>query len=84
MELSTHAANRMAQRGISKEMLNIIFKYGEIENAGNGCQKVFLGKRECNIVVREIKRLMRGIDNAKNGCVVFTDDTVVTIYKVNV
>ena len=81
MELTRHAGKRTRQRGFSKLALDIIKQYGNCENAPGGATKVFLGKREHQDVVSELKKAIQALDKAKGGTLIVEGDDILTVYK---
>ena len=72
---------RRHQRGLSKSVLDIIQKYGRSENAPAGIQRLFIGKKEHQEIVTELKRTIQIMDKVK-GCYIIINNSRVSIdYK---
>lgn len=62
-------------------IIDIILNKGKEEHAPGGAIKIFIGKREYQAVVTELKRAIQVMDRAKNATVIINDDRVLTVYK---
>lgn len=81
MKTTRHAFQRMNQRGITGEMIDIVLHYGEVSQDK---AKSTLGKKAAEKVLahlqQEIKVVKKVLD--KGGVVVVVqDDTVITTYN---
>ncbi len=79
MQTTLHIQQRMSQRGISREMVNLALTYGSSEH-----DKYILGRKETLELLeanqREAKLLKKVLD--KGGLVVITDgDAMITTYN---
>ena len=81
MYLTHHAETRCNQRGINREVLEIIQRYGRMSHAPGGVEKYFYGAKEHQIVVSELKRTMKLLERAKNGTLIIAGDDIITSYK---
>lgn len=81
MNFTRHASERTQQRGFSKEIIEIILKYGGLVNAGGGAIKVRLGKKEHQRAISELKKTIQILDKAKGGNLIIGGDDVITLYK---
>lgn len=71
-----HIEKRMAQRGISQAMLDLVLRYGEEGRAG----RVFLNRKSVAQLLRDYRELMRILD--KGGVeVVVEGDALITAYN---
>lgn len=82
MEYSKHALVRMSQRGLSHELVSLIYNFGTPEYANNGAVKITLKKRdliELNSCFNGKKQL---IDKAKRKVLILTYDenSLITAY----
>lgn len=75
MHHTKHIEKRMAQRGISKAMVDLVLNYGE--EAGD---KVILGQRSAKRLLEEMRTLLKIID--KGGVTVVTQgEALITAYN---
>lgn len=82
MEYSKHASARMSQRGLSHELVSLIYNFGTSEYAKNGAVKITLKKRdlvELNSCFQGKKQLL---DKAKRKVLILTHDekSLITVY----
>jgi hypothetical protein len=81
MKLTQHAQKRSRQRGFSKQIIDIIMSQGRKKNAPGGAMKIFIGRRECQAVISELKRAIQVMDRAKDATMIIKDDRILTVYK---
>lgn len=81
MKLTKHAEKRIRQRGFSYFSLEIIENFGRYESAPGNATKVFLGKKECQQMISELKRHIQLIERAKGSTIIISGDTLLTVYK---
>ena len=81
MLMTEHARIRGRQRGFSKQVIDIILKNGKKLNAPGEAMKLFIGKREYQAVVSELKRAIQAMDKAKNTTLIIADNRILTVYK---
>ena len=81
MNLTKHAKIRQRQRGMGQDILDIILRYGRVEYQKGDSEKIFLGKRESNEIIRELKHAIKLIERSKGGTVILAQDQIVTVYK---
>lgn len=81
MKMTAHAIARMNQRGISPEAIDLILKYGSCKQARGGSVGVFLGNKQRQEIISQLKKSIQLIDKAKNGFVILKDDCILTTYK---
>ena len=81
MNITDHAQKRINQRGFSNHVLGIILEHGDRGYAPGGATKIFLGKKEYQKVVGELKRAIQIMDKAKGGNLILQDDCILTVYK---
>lgn len=81
MKLSKHAKVRSQQRALPQDVLQVVMKHGRISHAPGGTYKLFFGNRECALAISDLKKVIKTLERAKGGTLVFGDDQVVTVYK---
>lgn len=81
MKITKHATERLQQRGISIDSLEIIWKYGRESFAHGGAQRYFFGKKECHDAISEFKKMIQLLERTKDGTLVVANGKLVTVYK---
>jgi len=81
MQKTRHAKWRQKQRGMSEFILKLIECYGRYEAAPGGAVRVFLGDREYQTIVGEIKWQIQQLDKARRGILIVKGDQLITLYK---
>jgi len=81
MKLTQHAEKRSQQRGFSKQIIDIILSRGRNRCAPGGAMKIFIGRREYQAVISELKRAIQVMDKAKDSVLIINDDMILTVYK---
>ena len=81
MKLTKHFEKRKRQRGFSGFVTDVILRYGIVRDAAGGAIKVFLGHRQYQEIISELKRAIQLLDKAKGGQIVIKDDAILTVYK---
>ena len=81
MILSRHASMRMQQRGIPESAIDIIAIHGRVVQERNGAERIYLGRKESETIVRELKKMIREVERARGGSVIVNYDKIVTVYK---
>ena len=81
MKITDHAQKRINQRGFSKSILDIIMKNGVNEKAAGGATRIFLGKKEYQKTVGELKQAIQLLDKVKGGNVIICDDRILSVFK---
>lgn len=79
MRLTQHAHQRMAQRGITRPMIDLVLEYGDLEQ-----DKAFLDKKRAQQVIHELEGKLRTAKKifGKGGCVVVeADNAILTTYN---
>jgi len=79
MKKTLHIQQRMSQRGINSEMVDLVLNYGRLEQ-----DRYVLGRKEAQNLLRSFQRkqreLMKVMD--KGGVVVVAkDDSLITTYN---
>ena len=81
MKLTNHANKRVQQRGFSKQVIDIILNKGRGQFAPGGATKIFIGKKEYQAVVTELKRAIQIMDKAKDATLIINEGRILTVYK---
>ena len=76
LTLTRHARERCQQRGIRPADLDLVLDLGAETDVG-----VFLGRREADVMIARLKRLIRHIERTKNTCIAAEHGAVITVYK---
>lgn len=79
MQTSNHAKQRMSQRGVSREMVDLVLTHGAVEN-----DRYVMSRKEADRLIEEMQRDLRVLQKIrdKGGVVVVsTDDTLITTYN---
>jgi hypothetical protein len=79
LQLTKHALQRMNQRGITKQMIELALSYGKFVK-----DKVVLGKKEIKRLIRKYPNLKTDLLKLfdKGGLVVVLEDNyIITLYK---
>ena len=81
MNLTTHAKQRMQQRGISRETVDYVLTYGRVSHDHHGGRVIWLDKRsKAQIGKAEGWRVVRELDKHLNAFVVMdSNGLVVTV-----
>ena len=71
MNLTTHAQQRMQQRGITRETVDYVLTYGRVSHDNHGGRVVWLDKRSrLRMEQVEGRRLLRRLDKSLNAYVI--------------
>jgi hypothetical protein len=79
MHTTQHAMQRMGQRGVSRDMINLVLEYGEREQ-----DKLILGRKQAQRLLEERQKEMKVLKKIldKGGLVVVAaNDALITIYN---
>lgn len=79
MQFTHHAWQRMAQRGITRSMIDLVLEYGEVEQ-----DKAVLDKKNAQQLIRKLEEKLRTAKKIldKGGCVVVeVDNAILTTYN---
>lgn len=79
MQFTRHAHQRMAQRGITRSMIDLVLEFGEVEQ-----DKAVLDKKHAQQLIRELEKKLRTAKKIldKGGCVVVeADNAILTTYN---
>lgn len=81
MKTTMHLKQRMSQRGINREMIDLVLNYGRIEQ-----DKYILGRKEAQTLLGSFQRMEKELKKVldKGGVVVVAkDDALITTYTYN-
>jgi hypothetical protein len=81
MKMTMHAKLRLQQRGFSKHVIDIILDKGRMQNAAGSATKFFLGRKERQEIVAELKRIIQLMDKAEGATIIIKDGHILTLYK---
>jgi hypothetical protein len=81
MKLTSHGLKRKRQRGFSSHSLEFIEKYGRYGKAPGGMTEIFLGKRESQDLIQQLKRDINLLEKLAGSIVITTGDLIITMYK---
>lgn len=79
MQTTFHARQRMSQRGITREMIDLVLEYGQVSQ-----DKAVLGRKDAQALLLRLQQQMRVLKKVldKGGVVVVADnDRVITTYN---
>ncbi len=80
MNISKHAIRRCQQRGISKDLIDLIIKFGTPQCKPGGALEFSVIKKDKSRMISHLKRLMNSIDKIANKGVLVIDEQVITVY----
>lgn len=84
MNVSKHADLRSQQRGISKEIIDVIITFGEKKRKPGNVWEFIVTKKKKQKMIKEIKHLLQLFDKSINKSVLVSDDdTIITTYIKN-
>jgi len=78
---TSHAINRMQQRGLPDFIMGIVEECGRMEHAPGGVYRMFLGKRDIHELRHKLKRVIQMLDKACGVTMIIDGDTLITTYK---
>lgn len=74
---SKHAALRMIQRGLSKNIVELLVSYGSCRSAGRGAESVFFTKSALEEIKNDLGfEVYKECEKCKNAYVVISNDNV--------
>ena len=79
LKLTKHALQRMNQRGITKNMIELALDYGKFVK-----DKVILSRKEIKKIIKkypDLKSKLLKLFDSKGLVVVFDNDYIITVYK---
>lgn len=74
--MTRHASKRCRQRGISNKILDLVLGHGAETDRG-----IYLGRREADRLISELKQAIRLVDRARNAFLVVDGGEVITAYR---
>ena len=82
MKISKHAINRAQQRGITNEIIDIITRFGTPKWKPNGALQYSVSKKEKNVIIMQLKRLINVFEKSGSKSVILSvdDEHVITVY----
>ena len=75
-----HAQVRMRQRGICKEAMSFIEKYGEVKYAPGGVKRVTLLKKKRDQIIKDLKKTICIVEKAAKLEVIQSEGKIITVY----
>jgi len=75
-----HAEVRIRQRGICKDAISFIEKYGEVKYAPGGVKRVTLLKKKRDQIIRALKKAIDLVEKAAKLEVIQSEDKIITVY----
>ena len=82
MNLSKHAQVRGKQRGIPRNVIEIIYEYGTLKKKPGNAIELEVTKKQKNKIVSELKRLIQNLDKISNkALLVSSEGKVITVYN---
>jgi len=79
MTFSSHAEARCSQRGISKQSLQLVYRYGEERRRG-GAIEMLITDRAAADAISELKNEIKLIEKMKNKSFIVEGETVITTF----
>ncbi len=80
MQFTKHALDRSKQRGISKDIIELMLLLGEGHSKPGGAIELTVKKKDISILLDQIKRLHKLLQKLPNKAALMKDDTIITIY----
>jgi len=82
MDFTKHAMTRGQQRGIPREVIEMILRYGEPARKGDGMVEYRIKNRDRSIIIGDLKKVISFFERSEKKAVLVADDTgeVVTAY----
>lgn len=81
MHTTQHSLVRMSQRGLTKQLIDLVFRFGTDQN-----DKLILNKKLAQEAVKELDKMRKGLLKVidKGGVtIVMSDDVLITAYNTN-
>ena len=80
-QLSAHANTRIQQRGIKKEVLNMVLKEGDLHrNCGRGCTSIQVSRKKLQRMVTEGLMFASMAERVNGVVIIDSGDAVVTVF----
>ena len=83
MDISKHATIRCQQRGISEDLICLIFQLGEPVPRPGGAMEYSINKKDKLKIQTQLKKFVNNLDKAGNKAVLVIKDKIVTVYHKN-
>jgi len=80
MDISKHATARSQQRGIPKDLVDLIMEFGTPQRKPGGAIEYSVRKKDKNRIIGHLKYLINRLDKTTNKGVLIMDDQVITVY----
>ena len=80
MNISKHAVGRCQQRGISRDLIDLIIKFGTPQSKPGGALEFSVLKKDKNRMISHLKHLINYLDKIANKGVLIIDEQVITVY----
>ncbi|MBC2702951.1 hypothetical protein [Desulfobacula sp.] len=80
MNITKHAIIRCQQRGISEDIIDLIFQLGKPTSRPGGAIEYKINKKDKLKLQAQLKKLANRLDKAANKAVLVVKDKVITVY----
>ena len=80
MDISRHAIARGQQRGIPKDLIDLIMEFGTPQRKPGGAIEYSVRKKDKNRIIEHLKHLINRLDKIENKGVLIIDNEVITVY----
>lgn len=80
MDISRHATARSQQRGIPKDLVDLIIEFGTPQRKPGGAVEYSVRKKDRNRMMIHLKHLFNRLEKISNKAVLVIDDQVITVY----
>jgi len=80
MDISRHAIARSQQRGIPKDLVDLIMQFGTPQRKPGGALEYSVHKKDRNRMMIHLKHLINRLDKISNKAVLVINDQVITVY----
>lgn len=80
MDISIHATARCQQRGIPKDLVDLIMEFGTPHSKPGGGIEYSVRKKDKNRMIIHLKHLINNLDKVANKAVLVIGNQVITVY----
>lgn len=80
MDISRHATARSQQRGIPKDLFDLIMEFGTAKRKPGGAVEYSVGKKDKNRMIHHLKNLISQFEKIDKKAVLIIDNQVITVY----
>lgn len=80
MDISRHATVRCQQRGIPKDLVDLIMEFGTPHSKPGGAIEYSVRKKDKNQMIIHLKHLINDLDKIANKAILVKENQVVTVY----